>query len=118
MSTKEGYGKVSDLIDKIEEWAKERDLDTADSSKQLLRLQEELDELTQGHIKKNHDHVVDSVGDLLVVLIIYCQQMGLSLPICLMKAYYGIKEHKGEATNAYIGKKGGSIDELIRHYFN
>ena len=64
------------LAHHVENWAKERGLDKPDNSTaQALKLFEEAGELAQAHLKKRDDEGKDAVGDILVVLTIYCQQM-------------------------------------------
>lgn len=95
---------MNELVNKVQEWAVERGLNTADSSKQLLKLQEELGELTQGHIKEKTPQITDSIGDVLVVLIIYCQQNGLSLHDCFSDAYNEIANRKGKTVDGVFIK--------------
>ena len=67
------------LAHHVEHWAKERGLDNPDNSTaQALKLFEEAGELAQAHLKKRDDEGKDAVGDILVVLTIYCQQKGWS----------------------------------------
>lgn len=63
------------LIKKVEQWSAERGLNTADPDKQRLKLWEEFGELNAAIARNNHDLIQDSIGDMLVVLIIYCQQL-------------------------------------------
>jgi len=95
---------MGELILAIEEWATKRGLDKADSSKQLLKLQEELGELTQGHLKENGGQVEDSIGDLFVVLTIYCLQQNISLQECVEEAYNTIKNRTGKMINGVFVK--------------
>lgn len=95
---------MNNLIEKIEKWATKRGLDKADSSKQLLKLQEELGELTQGHLKDNEQQVEDSIGDLFVVLTIYCLQQNISLQECVEEAYNTIKNRTGKMINGVFVK--------------
>lgn len=71
------------LAHHVEHWAKERGLDNPDNSTaQALKLFEEAGELAQAHLKKRDDEGKDAVGDILVVLTIYCQQKaGLLLSV-------------------------------------
>lgn len=66
---------MEELIKKVEEWSKERGLNTAYPNKQRLKLWEEFGELNAAIARDNHDLIQDSIGDMLVVLIIYCQQL-------------------------------------------
>ena len=63
------------LIKKVEQWSIERGLNTADPNKQRLKLWEEFGELNAAIARDNRDLIKDSIGDMLVVLIIYCQQL-------------------------------------------
>lgn len=65
---------MEELIKKVEEWSIERGLNTADPNKQRLKLWEEFGELCAAIVRDNRDGVIDAIGDMLVVLIIYCQQ--------------------------------------------
>lgn len=71
---------MEELIKKVMQWSKERNLDTADPNKQRLKLWEEFGELNAAIARDNRDDVMDAIGDMLVVMIIYCQQ----------KKYYSI----------------------------
>ena len=42
---------ITELTARIEEWARERGLDTAEPAKQMLKLGEEFGELCQGLVK-------------------------------------------------------------------
>ncbi|CAI3407105.1 MazG-like family protein [Enterococcus cecorum] len=66
---------MEELINKVEQWSKERGLNTADPNKQRLKLWEEFGELNAAIARDNRDGVIDAIGDMLVVLIIYCQQL-------------------------------------------
>lgn len=66
---------MEELIKKVVEWSKERNLDAADPNKQRLKLWEEFGELNASIARDDRDLIKDSIGDMLVVLIIYCQQL-------------------------------------------
>ena len=55
---------ITELTARIEEWARERALDTANPDKQMLKLGEEYGELCQGLAKNRPDQVKDSIGDI------------------------------------------------------
>ena len=67
---------MEELIKKVEEWSKERNLDTADPNKQRLKLWEEFGELNAAIARDNYEDAIDAIGDMAVVMIIYCQQQG------------------------------------------
>ena len=97
---------LTKLIDLINIWSFDRGLHNADSSKQLLKLQEEVGELTQAHLKGYPDKQCDSIGDIMVVLTIYCQQEGINLRKCLRDAYNVIKDRKGRMVDGVFIKEG------------
>ncbi|MFC6290650.1 MazG-like family protein [Levilactobacillus angrenensis] len=101
----ERYQQMDSLIPKIEEWSAARKLDTQDSAKQLLKLIEEVGELSAAYNKKQVVQEIDSVGDILVVLTIYCQQRGLSIRDCLELAYEQISGRKGKLVNGVFVKE-------------
>lgn len=71
---------MEELIKKVEAWSTERGLNTADPNKQRLKLWEEFGELNAAIARDNRDGVIDAIGDISVVLIVYCIQ----------KRYYSI----------------------------
>lgn len=84
------------MIDKINMWAKERDLHEADPAKQILKLGEEYGELCEALLKNRKKAAVkDSIGDIYVVLTILCLQMDLDLDECIEAAYDEIRNRKG-----------------------
>nr|DAU16358.1 MAG TPA: NTP-PPase-like protein [Caudoviricetes sp.] len=69
--------KLQKLITNVQQWSINRGLDKADSKKQILKLYEEFGELASGLAKGNKEVVKDSIGDVVVVLIILAQQRGV-----------------------------------------
>lgn len=69
--------KLQKLITNVQQWSIDRGLDKADSKKQMLKLYEEFGELASGLAKGNKEVVKDSIGDVVVVLIILAQQQGV-----------------------------------------
>lgn len=69
--------ELKKLITNVQQWSIDRGLDKADSKKQMLKLYEEFGELASGLAKGNKEVVKDSIGDVVVVLIILAQQQGL-----------------------------------------
>jgi NTP pyrophosphatase (non-canonical NTP hydrolase) len=89
----------------IEKWAADRNLLTADPFKQTLKLGEEFGELCEGLAKGNMDLVVDSIGDMFVVLTILSQQIGVNIEYCVAAAYDEIKDRKGKMINGVFVKE-------------
>lgn len=69
--------ELQKLITNVQQWSIDRGLDKADSKKQMLKLYEEFGELASGLAKGNKEVVKDSIGDVIVVLIILAQQQGI-----------------------------------------
>lgn len=87
--------KLNELTVLIEKWATDRGLDEADSSKQLNKLGEEFGELCRGFNKRDSEKVIDSIGDMYVVMTILAMQQGIDIRECISAAYYEIKDRKG-----------------------
>ena len=71
-----------ELLNKVEQWAKDRNLDTVEARTQYTKLTEEQGELGLAIDINNIDGdsgVKDSLGDYQVTLIIYCLIRGIDL---------------------------------------
>lgn len=93
------------LTKAIKAWAEHRNLHTADPTKQALKLGEEFGELCQGMAKNNFEQVIDSIGDMYVVLTILAMQLGLEIEDCIETAYAEIKDRKGKVVNGVFVKE-------------
>ena len=91
--------------DLIKMWAKNKGLDKAQPEKQMLKLVEEVGELAQGLAKDNKDQVIDSIGDVYVVLTILSMQLGLDIRECVEEAYEEIKGRQGRMVNGVFVKQ-------------
>lgn len=96
---------INDLTVEIRKWAIARKLETADPNKQMLKLMEEVGELAQGMAKDNGKLVVDSIGDIYVVLTILSMQLGITIEDCVEIAYNEIKDRKGKMINGIFVKE-------------
>ncbi|CEI81281.1 MazG nucleotide pyrophosphohydrolase domain protein [Oceanobacillus oncorhynchi] len=97
--------KASELTDLIKIWAMDRDLHKAAPEKQMLKLMEEVGELAQGMAKGNQEQVIDSVGDVYVVLTILSMQIDLDIEDCIEQAYVEIADRKGKMVNGVFVKE-------------
>jgi NTP pyrophosphatase (non-canonical NTP hydrolase) len=95
----------ANTTDLIRQWAKDRGLDKGDPSKQLVKLMEEVGELASGIAKNKREVIIDSVGDIYVVLTILSQQLGLDIETCIAYAYHQIKDRKGKKVNGIFIKE-------------
>lgn len=96
---------LNELTQKIEQWAIDKGLDKAQPEKQMLKLVEEVGELAQGLAKGNLDQVVDSIGDVYVVLKVLSMQLDLNLSDCVSEAYDEIKDRKGKMVDGVFVKE-------------
>lgn len=96
---------ISKLTEKIEQWAEDRNLHTADPNKQMLKLGEEFGELCEGMAKGKSEMVEDSIGDMYVVLTILSMQLGLNIGKCIQLAYNEIKDRKGKMIDGVFVKE-------------
>ena len=97
---------IDDYVEEINEWATDRGLNKMSSDKQLIKLTEELGELAEGHNKQHEDQVIDSLGDMFVVMTIYCLQNNLSISDCIKTAVDTIKDRKGKTVDGVFIKEG------------
>ncbi len=110
---------MNELTERIEDWAIEKKLHVADPTKQILKLGEEYGELCQGMVKSDYDLVIDSIGDMYVVLTILSKQLGVDINRCVEVAYSEIKDRKGEMINGVFVKQedikgASSVDEKTK----
>lgn len=101
---------LTSLVEKVEDWAEARNLFVgATPAAQYSKLLEEVGELGQALIEKNHKEIIDGIGDSIVVLIILAGQHGLILEECLGAAYEEIKDRKGKMINGKFVKDENSV---------
>lgn len=104
--TTEGSKRMNSLLDKILDWAYDRNLVQGSTPQaQMLKLMEEMGELASGIAKKKRGVQADSIGDCLVVLTIIAEQLDLDLEACLAMAYDEIKDRKGQMRDGVFIKE-------------
>jgi len=95
----------TDTVSEVDRWARERGLDRpSNSSNQIIKLMEEVGELSAAYNKGQQNKVIDSIGDIQIVLIILCMQLGLGYQMSLDEAYKQIKYRKGKMINGSFVK--------------
>lgn len=95
----------TDTVSEVDRWARERGLDRpSNSSNQIIKLMEEVGELSAAYNKGQQNKVIDSIGDIQIVLIILCMQLGLGYQTSLDEAYKQIKYRKGKMINGSFVK--------------
>ena len=93
------------LVQAVEKWSIDRNLHEADSSKQFLKVIEEIGEVADALAKDKPEELKDGIGDTVVTLIILAQQNGLTLEECLETAYNEIADRKGKTVNGVFVKE-------------
>ena len=92
------------LVLNVEEWAKAKGLDKAESSKQFLKVVEECGEVASALARGQEEELKDGIGDVIVTLIILAQQQGLTVEECLQTAYDEIKNRTGKMVDGVFVK--------------
>tara|TARA_B100000902_G_scaffold182088_1_gene174918 strand:+ start:441 stop:743 length:303 start_codon:yes stop_codon:yes gene_type:complete len=88
---------LNELEVKIRNWAIERNIDKSENApKQMIKIMEELGETSSALLKKNEPELKDGIGDILVTVIIFAQQLGYTPAECLEAAWNEIKDRKGK----------------------
>ncbi len=96
---------MNELVTKVEQWSKDKNLHLAEPSKQMLKVVEEVGEVAASLARNNEEGLKDGIGDVIVTLIILAQQNGLTIEECLAQAYNEIKGRTGETVNGVFVKK-------------
>lgn len=97
------------------DWAEARNLiEGSNPHSQMLKLMEELGELAGGIAKSNEALIVDSFGDILVVLTILSAQLGYDLEKCFSLAYEEIRHRKGKMVEGVFVKEE-DLGEHLHH---
>lgn len=92
------------LIESVEQWAKNKGLDKAEPSKQMLKVVEETGEVAAALARNDQDALRDGIGDVVVTLIILAMQNDMDLYECLNCAYDEIKVRTGKMVNGVFVK--------------
>ena len=92
---------------KIREWGRERGLiDNSTPQAQMMKMVEELGELSVTIQKGDLEGQIDSIGDCFVVLTILSAQLGFPIEECISSAWNEIKDRKG-----YLNEEGIFVKE-------
>ena len=97
-----------ELHEAIIQWAEDRNMikpDRLTGLAQLAKVTEELGELSAGINKNDEDKTKDSLGDILVTLIILSKDLDVDLLDCLKGAYGVIKDRTGKTINGVFVKE-------------
>ncbi|RHH54962.1 MazG-like family protein [Enterococcus casseliflavus] len=95
---------MNELVELVEQWAKNKGLDKAEPSKQMLKVVEETGEVAAALARNDQDALRDGIGDVAVTLIILALQNDMDLYECLNLAYDEIKGRTGKMVNGVFVK--------------
>jgi len=89
----------------ILEWANNRGiLQNATPKDQMMKLVEEVGELSTAIQKDNQEDIVDAIGDCVVVLTILSEMHKMDLDFCVKMAYNQISERTGKMVDGVFVK--------------
>lgn len=103
---------MTELTAQVESWAKARGLNKGNPMRQFAKLAEEVGELAGALVRKDENLIIDSIGDIEVVLIILVQQLrntgalesNLTVGHCLQYALNEIMDRKGQMIDGVFVK--------------
>ena len=105
MTENQKQRSLDDLEMLVALWAKDKGLiKKENSSRQMLKVMEEVGELAGSLAKNNHEATIDAIGDVLVTIIILANQLGVRPIDCLRLAYDEIKDRGGKTVNGVFIK--------------
>lgn len=105
------------LIESVQAWGEDRGLlvrdaagayveDESRARAQLLKCMSELGELSDAVLKDDHHAQRDGLGDVLVTLIMFAGNSGLTLRGSLQAAWEEIRDRRGKTVNGAFVKEG------------
>ena len=94
-----------EIFDCIRNWANERGLyEKGDPKTQYIKLMEETGEIGRAILKKDHEQIIDGIGDAVVVLTNLAELVGVPIEECIQEAYNVISKRKGKMINGTFVK--------------
>lgn len=94
-----------ELSELIHSWAHERGLSRRQhAEKQMLKVVEEVGELSAGLARKDREAIDDAIGDVLVTVIILSHQLGINPTESLNKVYDVISSRTGKTVDGVFIK--------------
>ena len=95
---------MDELIQMIEAWSKERGIDKADPQKQILKIFEEIGEVSAAVIRDDKDALRDAIGDSVIALLNLALQNDMDIYECVLSAYGEIEGRDGKMINGMFVK--------------
>ena len=95
------------IFDEIRTWAFNRGIyKSGDTKTQLIKLYEEVGELSEAVLKSDNDEFIDAIGDAVVVLTNLAELGGVRIEDCIESAYNEIANRSGDMVNGTFVKTG------------
>jgi len=93
------------IFDEIRTWAFNRGIyKSGDTKTQLIKLYEEVGELSEAVLKSDNDEFIDAIGDAVVVLTNLAELGGVRIEDCIESAYNEINNRSGNMINGTFVK--------------
>lgn len=89
----------------VQLWAEEKGLLYGDPSRQLLKVYEEVSETAQAYMRGQRENLVEEIGDILVTVIVFAEQVGINPEEALKVAYNKIKDRQGRMVDGTFVKE-------------
>lgn len=97
---------MDNLVKKVLLWAQGKGLLERDYAyKQMLKVMEEVGELSGALVRQDDEEIVDAIGDSFITLIILSKQLNLEPEYCLSQAYDVIAKRSGKTVNGIFIKE-------------
>lgn len=101
---RESTKTYSAFFHNVAHWAQKRDLHNGDATRQIVKLMEEVGELSEGYIKERPEQIEGSIGDIVVVLTVLCEQFKIDMLDVLWATWEEIKDGTGKTVNGVFVK--------------
>ena len=118
-SIRPAYESTEDdtIFDEIRTWAFNRGIyKSGDTKTQLIKLYEEVGELSQAVLKSDNDEFIDAIGDAVVVLTNLAELGGVRIEDCIESAYNEIANRSGNMVNGTFVKQTMPSNNTISDY--
>jgi NTP pyrophosphatase (non-canonical NTP hydrolase) len=97
--------KLTNEFEPIRQWATEKGIyEKGDPKTQLIKLMEEMGELSVSVLKQKDDEFKDAIGDCVVVLTNLAKLKGFDIEDCINAAYDVIAKRTGKMVNGTFVK--------------
>ena len=105
------------IFDEIRTWAFNRGIyKSGDTKTQLIKLYEEVGELSEAVLKSDNDEFIDAIGDAVVVLTNLAELGGVRIEDCIESAYNEIANRSGSMINGSFVKQSMPKNNTISDY--